>query len=49
MSPYLEEGIASWYGGDGDGFAGLRTANGEIYDPDQMTCAHKILPLGTNP
>ena len=47
MSPYLEEGIASWYGGDGDGFAGLRTAYGEIYDPDQMNCAHKILPLGT--
>ncbi|MFM8234471.1 MAG: septal ring lytic transglycosylase RlpA family protein [Holophagaceae bacterium] len=46
-SPYMEEGIASWYGGDGDGFAGLLTANGEVYDPDQMTCAHKILPLGT--
>ncbi len=47
LSPYTEVGIASWYGGDGDGFAGLRTANGEIYDPEQMTCAHKILPLGT--
>jgi rare lipoprotein A len=47
MSVYTEEGIASWYGGDGDGFAGLLTANGETYDPDQMTCAHKVLPLGT--
>lgn len=38
------EGRASWYGAE---FAGRRTANGEIYDPSQMTAAHKTLPFGT--
>lgn len=38
------EGRASWYG---PGFAGRRTANGEIYDPSQLTAAHKTLPFGT--
>jgi len=38
------EGKASWYG---PGFAGNYTANGEIYDPSQMTAAHKTLPFGT--
>ncbi len=45
--PYVEEGLASWYGGDGDGFAGRPTASGEIFDPEQYTCAHRTLPLGT--
>ncbi len=44
---YVEEGIASWYGGNGDGFAGKPTASGETFDPTQMTAAHKTLPLGT--
>jgi len=44
---YLEEGIASWYGGNDDGFAGRPTASGEIFDPDQYTCAHRTLPLGS--
>lgn len=44
---YVEEGLASWYGGDGDGFAGRPTANGEIFDPEQFTCAHRTLPLGS--
>ncbi|HEX9081024.1 MAG TPA: septal ring lytic transglycosylase RlpA family protein [Holophagaceae bacterium] len=44
---YVEEGVASWYGGDGDGFAGQPTASGESYDPDRYTCAHRTLPLGT--
>jgi rare lipoprotein A len=44
---YVEEGIASWYGGDGDGFAGRPTASGEIFDPEQFTCAHRTLPLGS--
>jgi len=39
-----EEGQASWYG---PGFHGKRTANGEIYDMDAMTAAHKKLPFGT--
>jgi rare lipoprotein A len=44
---YVEEGIASWYGGNGDGFAGRPTASGEIFDPEQFTCAHRTLPLGS--
>lgn len=44
---YVEEGMASWYGGDGDGFAGRPTASGEIFDPEQFTCAHRTLPLGS--
>ncbi len=43
---YEESGTASWYGGN-DGFAGKPTASGEIFDPSQMTAAHKTLPLGT--
>jgi rare lipoprotein A len=38
------EGIASWYGAE---FAGRPTSNGEIYDPSQMTAAHRTLPFGT--
>ncbi len=45
--PYVEEGLASWYGGNDDGFAGRPTANGEIFDPEQYTCAHRTLPLGS--
>jgi rare lipoprotein A len=41
---YSEEGIASWYG---PGFHGHKTSNGEIYDQNQMTCAHKVLPMQT--
>jgi rare lipoprotein A len=44
---YTERGQASWYGGDGDGFAGGVTASGEIYDPSALTCAHRTLPFGT--
>jgi rare lipoprotein A len=44
---YFERGLASWYGGDGDGFAGEVTANGEIYEPSELTCAHRTLPFGT--
>ena len=39
-----ELGIASWYG---PGFAGRRTANGEIFDPSQLTAAHKELPFNS--
>lgn len=38
------EGIASWYG---PGFAGRLTANGEIFDPNELTAAHRTLPFGT--
>jgi peptidoglycan lytic transglycosylase len=41
--PYYDEvGIASWYG---DPFDGRRTANGEIYDMNLLTAAHKTLPM----
>ncbi len=39
---YEEKGLASWYG---PGFHGKRTANGEVYDMDAMTAAHKSLPF----
>lgn len=38
------EGWASWYG---PGFHGRLTANGEIYNQNAMTAAHKSLPFGT--
>ena len=41
---YGETGIASWYGPD---FHGLATANGETYDMNALTAAHRTLPLGT--
>jgi rare lipoprotein A len=44
---FTEEGEASWYGGNGDGFAGRHTASGEVFDPSQLTCAHRTLPLGS--
>lgn len=37
-------GIASWYGEE---FAGRTTANGEIFDPNLLTAAHRTLPFGT--
>ena len=37
-------GTASWYGQE---FAGRATANGEIFDPMQLTAAHRTLPFGT--
>jgi rare lipoprotein A len=37
-------GAASWYG---PGFHGRRTANGERYDMNKLTAAHKTLPFGT--
>jgi rare lipoprotein A len=39
---YTEEGMASWYGSD---FHGRLTANGEVYDKDAITAAHKTLPI----
>jgi len=37
-------GKASWYG---PGFHGRVTANGEIYDQEGPTAAHRTLPLGS--
>ena len=42
---YDETGIASWYGPD---FYGKSTANGETYDGNQLTAAHKTLPMPVN-
>jgi len=39
---YNRTGIASWYG---PGFHGKKTANGEIYDQNGLTAAHKTLPM----
>jgi rare lipoprotein A len=39
---YQERGVASWYG---PGFHGRDTANGEVYDQNDMTAAHRTLPM----
>lgn len=39
---YDDTGIASWYG---PGFHTKATANGEPYDENELTAAHKTLPL----
>jgi rare lipoprotein A len=44
FGPYYETGIASWYG---PGFHGNLTANGEVYDMNGISAAHKTLPFGT--
>ena len=38
---YREEGIASWYGYE----SGRMTANGEAFNPNGLTAAHKYLPI----
>lgn len=40
----IENGISSWYGPN---FHGKLTANGEIYDMNGITAAHRTLPFGT--
>ena len=40
----VQTGFATWYGGK---LAGHKTANGERFDPTQMTAAHRTLPFGT--
>ncbi|WP_370339668.1 septal ring lytic transglycosylase RlpA family protein [Parvularcula marina] len=39
---YVKTGLASWYGPK---FHGRLTANGEIFDQERLTAAHKTLPL----
>lgn len=41
---YFETGIASWYGAQ---FHGRKTANGELFDKNGLTAAHKTLPFNT--
>lgn len=38
---YREEGIASWYGYE----SGRMTANGEAFNPNGLSAAHKYLPI----
>lgn len=47
---YRQEGIASWYGYETcpRGKEGCMTANGEVFDPDGLNAAHKLLPLPTH-
>jgi len=42
VASYVEEGEASWYG---PGFHGHETANGEQFDTEDMTAAHRTLPM----
>ncbi len=41
---WFQVGRASWYG---EQFQGRKTANGENFDMNALTCAHRSLPLGT--
>ncbi len=43
-SGYYQTGTASWYGPN---FQGNPTANGEIFDMNELTAAHKSLPFNT--
>jgi rare lipoprotein A len=42
--PKSQIGVASWYGWQ---FQGRKTAAGERFDMNSMTCAHPTLPMGT--
>ena len=44
MANAQEQGVASYYA---DRFEGQKMANGNAYDPDQLTCAHPTAPLGS--
>jgi len=41
---HVEEGNASWYGNP---FHGRRASNGEVYDMNKLTAAHRTLPFET--
>lgn len=42
---YDETGVASWYGPT---FYGQQTANGEVFDANALTAAHRTLPMPVN-
>jgi rare lipoprotein A len=44
LKHWFETGQASWYGLK---FQGHKTATGETYDMNALTCAHRSLPLGS--
>jgi rare lipoprotein A len=41
---FRQVGVASWYG---PGFHGRKTASGERFDQNDLTAAHRKLPLGS--
>jgi rare lipoprotein A len=41
---FIQNGVASWYG---PGFHGKKTASGERYNQNELTAAHRTLPLGS--
>jgi rare lipoprotein A len=44
LKPAIKTGIASWYH---DKFHGRKTANGDIFSQQKLTCASNQYPLGT--
>lgn len=44
VSAWTQNGRVSWYG---PGFHGRRTASGESFDTNDLTMAHRSLPLGS--
>jgi rare lipoprotein A len=44
LPPSAETGVASWYGYP---YHGRYAADGEIYDMEKLTAAHRTLPFGT--
>ena len=44
-TPPSQIGVASWYG---PGFEGRKTASGERFNSQDMTAAHRSLPLGSH-
>lgn len=44
LNKAIETGVASWYGPN---FHGKMTANGEIYNMNSLTAAHRTLPFNT--
>ena len=43
-SGFVQQGVASWYGPD---FHGKLTSNGEVYNMNSLTAAHKTLPFNS--
>jgi len=41
---YVETGMASWYGPP---YHNRRASNGEVFDMNALTAAHRTLPLGS--
>ena len=44
LPAFVQRGLASWYG---PGFHGKKTASGDRFDQNDLTAAHRQLPLGS--